>query len=110
MKVETREIWKIASPEVVVIHEATIRDASARLIQVRSSSKGDLPDKNTKGLSIRHVHEQRAYHESETLAVANLGIIKTEASQHSAEHLLTLAVRVAEHFNIGKAATNIFSN
>jgi hypothetical protein len=35
---------------------------------------------------------------------ANLGIIKTEASQHPAEHLLTLAVRVAEHFNIGKVA------
>lgn len=80
MKVKTRKVWKIASSEVIVVHEAKIGDALARLLQVISSSTETLPDKNAKGLGICHVHEQRAYHKSKTLAVSNLSIIKTEAS------------------------------
>jgi hypothetical protein len=63
-----------------VIHEAKIGDVLVRLLQVISSSKETLPDKNAEGLSICHVHEQRANHKPKALAVADFGIIKTEAS------------------------------
>jgi hypothetical protein len=48
-----------------------------------SRSTGNIPNKNTKGLLVTHVHEQRANKKAQTLTIPNLVIVQAKAFQHS---------------------------
>jgi hypothetical protein len=56
------------------------------------------------------MHEQWPDNKAKPLAIANLGVVETEAFKNPGQHLLTFSIRVSEHFHIGKATADIFSN
>lgn len=82
VQMQPGEIGKIAVAQIIVVHKSVKKKMSVfflRPFPIARLRLGNPPNKHAERLCIRHMHQQRAHHKPQALAIPDFGIVQTEA-------------------------------